>query len=62
MEKSELLKKEFRLVTLNSLNTISFSGTLKDCLKVRKGLLRENDKLIFGLYEKVNYKPVTSKR
>ena len=52
---AELLSKPFALVSLNTLNPITYKGTLRDCLKVRRNLLKENDKLIFRLYEKVEY-------
>lgn len=48
------LKRVYSIVTLNTLNPITYVGTAKDCFKVRKGLLKENPRLIFKMYEKIS--------
>ena len=51
--KQEFNRKVFRLVTLNTLNPISFEGTFRQIRKVRKNLLQDRPDLVFALYNKV---------
>ena len=53
LTKKEFLKKKMRLVSINTIQTITFEGSVRDCFRVRKSLLRENPHLVFKMYEKV---------
>jgi len=53
LTKKEFLTKKMRIVSVNTLQPITFEGSARDCFRARKNLLKENPHLIFKMYEKV---------